>query len=124
MGAQRPEGDGTGQRGVVSLYLGEAAPQRLRAMGSMRCLVVDDDWFTRQGLTQCLRSVGGVDVAGEAASLAEALEHDGPLDVVLLDLGLPGTCRRTGPATLLPEWPNVRVPAITAPPTGPSVRPP
>lgn len=75
----------------------------------------------RRGLAVGLRMMDGVEVVGEAESLAEALSHPGPVDVVLLDLGLPGHCRRTATRTVREVWPEVGVLVITAHATGPDV---
>lgn len=90
-------------------------------MGALRCLVVDDDHFMRQGLAAGLRTMGGVEVVDEAGSLTEALAHPGPVDVVLLDLGLPGHCRRTAIRSVIDAWPEVKVLVITGHATGPDV---
>lgn len=90
-------------------------------MTPVRCLVVDDEHFVRRGLADGLAAMDGVEVAGEAGSVDEALSHAGAVDLVLLDLGLPGTCRRTATSTIIGAWPDVRVLVITAHATGPDV---
>lgn len=82
--------------------------------------MVDDDHFFREGLASGLRAMADVAFVGAAASLPEALGHDGA-DVVLLDLGLPSTCRRSVIAHLHEAWPQVAVLVVTGHATGPDV---
>lgn len=90
-------------------------------VSEIRCLLVDDDHFMREGLAAELRQMEGVALVGTAGDLGEALGHPGPVDVVLLDLGLPGTCRRTATEAVLELWPTAKVLVITAYATGPDV---
>ncbi len=57
----------------------------------MRVLIVDDHPLFRDGLRGLLESVGDLEVAGEAATGAEAIELASSLqpDVVLMDLNMP-----------------------------------
>ncbi|MEK8087973.1 response regulator transcription factor [Aquabacterium sp. A3] len=62
---------------------------------SIRVLLVDDHVIVRQGLRQVLGDAEGIEVVDEAADGAEALRAirtrmDEGLDVVLLDIALPG----------------------------------
>jgi DNA-binding NarL/FixJ family response regulator len=54
--------------------------------------MVDDHAIVREGLKRILGSVQDMEVAGEAATVAEALTllHQQPFDLVLLDIALPG----------------------------------
>lgn len=90
-------------------------------MKAISVLVVDDDPFFRNGLEDELARMEGVEVLGRAATLEEALGHAVPPEVVLLDLGLPGSCRRTTTGDVLARWPTARVLVITAYASGPDV---
>ncbi|WP_221584133.1 response regulator transcription factor [Microbacterium sp. G2-8] len=61
-------------------------------MTALRVLVVDDQTLVRQGIRGLLEVGDGVEVVGEAADGAEALDAIARLqpDVVLLDLRMPG----------------------------------
>ncbi len=89
-------------------------------MEPVQCLVVDDDHYFREGLAAGLRAMDGVALLGAAGSLLEALDHE-PADVVLLDLGLPTTCRRSVIGHLLDAWPQAAVLVVTGHATGPDV---
>ena len=54
--------------------------------------LVDDDPMVRTGLNFILKGEDGIDVAWQASDGAEALTtlHDRPVDVVLLDVRMPG----------------------------------
>lgn len=64
----------------------------------IRVLVVDDHLVVRRGLRQLLADAGDIDVVGDAADAATAVQlararlasGGGGLDVVLLDIALPG----------------------------------
>jgi DNA-binding NarL/FixJ family response regulator len=64
----------------------------------IRVLVVDDHLVVRRGLRQLLADAGDIDVVGDAADGATAVQQvrarlapgGGGLDVVLLDIALPG----------------------------------
>ncbi|HIK43184.1 response regulator [Thermoleptolyngbya sp. M55_K2018_002] len=67
----------------------------------LRLLLVEDDELFRLGLQVRLRQEAGIEIAAEAedGETAIALAQQHPLDVVLLDIGLPGlggleTCRQ------------------------------
>ncbi len=90
-------------------------------MNVISVLVVDDDQFFRRGLEDELARMPGVDVVGAAASLDRALAHDVQPHVVLLDLGLPDSCRRTATGEVLARWPTARVLVLTAYASGPDV---
>ena len=65
----------------------------------IRVLIVDDHAIVRQGLRRILSETGDMVVAGEAANGVEALRRvrEGGVDVVLLDVSMPG---RSGVDTL------------------------
>lgn len=58
----------------------------------IRVLIADDHAIVREGLANVLGSAGGIQVAAQAASGAEALQRirDTAVDVVLLDMAMPG----------------------------------
>ncbi|MFL9654690.1 response regulator [Streptomyces sp. PB17] len=60
--------------------------------GPIRLLVVDDQYLVRSGLTALLRAAPGMEVAGEAADGAEAVELAARIrpDVILMDIRMPG----------------------------------
>ncbi|GAA4986348.1 response regulator [Streptomyces hyderabadensis] len=60
--------------------------------GPIRLLVVDDQYLVRSGLAALLRAAPGMEVAGEAADGAEAVELAARIrpDVVLMDIRMPG----------------------------------
>jgi NarL family two-component system response regulator LiaR len=83
---------------------------------TIRLLIVDDHAVVRQGLREFLRLQEGIDVVGEAASAAEAVDVAATTspDVVLLDLVMPdghgiGALRR-----LIEVAPGVRVLVLTS----------
>jgi two-component system, NarL family, response regulator LiaR len=83
---------------------------------TIRLVIVDDHAVVRQGLREFLRLQDGIEVVGEAASAADAVDVAGTAspDVVLLDLVMPdgngiGALRR-----LLEVAPAVRVLVLTS----------
>lgn len=58
----------------------------------IRVLIADDHPIVRKGLVQILEDASGIVVVGEASDSSDVLQHvqDNTLDVVLLDLGMPG----------------------------------
>jgi NarL family two-component system response regulator LiaR len=88
----------------------------LTVTATIRLLIVDDHAVVRQGLREFLRLQEGIDVVGEAASAADAVEVAATTspDVVLLDLVMPdgngiGALRR-----LIEVAPGVRVLVLTS----------
>lgn len=90
-------------------------------MKAISVLVVDDDPFFRRGLEDELSRMEGVRVLGFSGRLDDALAHGVAPDVVLLDLGLPGSCRRLAIGDVLARWPAAAVLVITAYASGPDV---
>lgn len=58
----------------------------------VRVAIVDDHDLVRTGIRRILDGAGGIEVAGEAASGEEAirLAREEPVDVVLMDVNMPG----------------------------------
>jgi DNA-binding NarL/FixJ family response regulator len=87
----------------------------------VKCLVVDDDHYYREGLAEGLRRMDGVEVVGSAGSLIEAVGAAHDPDVVLLDLGLPSTCRRSVIAHIRQALPDAAILVVTGHATNPDV---
>jgi NarL family two-component system response regulator LiaR len=83
---------------------------------TVRLLIVDDHAVVRQGLRGFLRLQEGVEVVGEAASAAEAVEIAGNVspDVVLLDLVMPDGNGISVLRRLIDVAPGVRVLVLTS----------
>ena len=81
----------------------------------MNILVVDDHAVVRAGVAAVLRGMGDV-VPVEAGSLADALAaadtHD--IDLVLLDLRLPGVSGMAALATLAVAYPALPIVILSA----------
>jgi len=59
---------------------------------TLRVMIVDDEPLARARSRRLLDQVGGATVVAEAGSVAEARQHlrEGPVDVILLDVQMPG----------------------------------
>ena len=77
-------------------------------------LIIDDDPFFGRGLEDELGRTEAVVVLARATTLAGAFATDGTPDVVLLDLGLPGTCKRLAIGDVRSRWPSASVLVVTA----------
>ncbi len=85
-------------------------------MPNIEILIVDDHLVVREGLKRILADTPEMRIAGEAASVPDALNlmRRQPFDLVLLDISLPG---RTGVDLLKQlrnEFPSVRVLVLSA----------
>jgi DNA-binding NarL/FixJ family response regulator len=81
-----------------------------------RVLIVDDDALVRQGLRVILSAADDIEVVGEAAGGAEAVEfarRHRP-DIVMMDVRMPGMPGDEATVLLHQLVPNVRVIAITS----------
>lgn len=87
-------------------------------MDAATCFVDDDDRYFGEGLAEALRTIPGVDLSEVAGSLQETLDHDSYIDVILLDLGRPNSCRRSV-IGLHERWRDTAVLVITGHATGP-----
>ena len=78
---------------------------------AIRILLVDDHPLVRDGVSMRLQATEHLRVAGEAASLAEALALAGPLapDIVLTDIRMPGASGIDLAARFREQHPLVRV---------------
>jgi NarL family two-component system response regulator LiaR len=87
-----------------------------KAVKKIRVLIVDDHAIVREGLRTFLGMLPDIDLAGEAAGGAEALEavaRNRP-DVVLMDLVMPGMDGIEATRRLHEEHPEVKVIALTS----------
>ncbi len=84
-------------------------------VGPIRVLVVDDHEVVRAGLRMLLGGAAGIEVIGEAADGAAALEAVALAtpDVVLMDLSMPGMDGVEATALLTAGHPTVRVVVLT-----------
>jgi DNA-binding NarL/FixJ family response regulator len=85
------------------------APAASRAAAEpIRVLVVEDDRRLREWLRLLIEGSPPLVCAGDAGSIAEALRLPAAtrVDVMLLDVQLPGTWGSEGVATLLERWPQ------------------
>jgi DNA-binding NarL/FixJ family response regulator len=84
------------------------------APGVVRVAVVDDHPVFRLGMVALLGSLDGIEVAGQAASAAEAFAVvDGAVDVVVMDLHLGGDSGVEVTRELVRRHPAVRVLVVT-----------
>jgi two-component system, NarL family, response regulator LiaR len=83
---------------------------------TIRLVIVDDHAVVRQGLREFLRLQDGIEVVGEAASAADAVDVAGTAspDVVLLDLVMPDRNGIAALRRLLEVAPGVRVLVLTS----------
>jgi DNA-binding NarL/FixJ family response regulator len=82
----------------------------------IRILIVDDHGMVRFGLRGYLQSVAYLSVVGEASTAEEAFERLEQLeiDVVLMDLVLPGMSGADATREILKRYPKVRVLILTS----------
>jgi DNA-binding NarL/FixJ family response regulator len=81
----------------------------------VRVLLVDDHSLYRQGLRLALAEQGGLEIAGEAANGAEAMERFAALvpDMVVLDIHLPDMTGLDLARLMLRQRPQVRLAIVT-----------
>lgn len=82
----------------------------------IRVLIVDDHDLVRAGLSRMLRDEAGITVAGEAASGEEAIElvQKVPVDVILMDVRMPGIGGIEAVRRIQRLNDNIKVIAVTA----------
>ena len=82
----------------------------------IRVLLVDDHRLVRAGLTSLLATAAGVEVVGEAADGAHALEQVAATspDVVLMDLSMPVMDGVTATRALRTRHPETRVVVLSS----------
>ncbi|MFG1617040.1 response regulator [Nonomuraea wenchangensis] len=81
----------------------------------IRLLIVDDHRVYREGIRLVLTSSDQIEIIGEAASGSEAIDAVRRLrvDVVLMDLKMPGVDGIEAARTILAEQPGLRILALT-----------
>jgi NarL family two-component system response regulator LiaR len=83
---------------------------------SIRVMIVDDHALVRSGLGAFLEVYGDLELAGEAADGAEAVELCEQLqpDVILMDLVMPETDGAAATRSIRERWPQIQVIALTS----------
>jgi two-component system NarL family response regulator len=84
-------------------------------VSAIRVLVVDDHPLFRRGVLDLLAEEPDIEVVGEAAGGAEAIQKAAELapEVVLMDLTMPGQTGIETTAYLSQRWPQIRVVMLT-----------
>jgi DNA-binding NarL/FixJ family response regulator len=82
----------------------------------IRVMVVDDHQVVREGVISMLKAAGEIEVVGQAANAAEAIQKAKALepDVILLDIRLPGVSGWEACRTLTAELPQTGVIMLTS----------
>jgi NarL family two-component system response regulator LiaR len=88
----------------------------MNEMGRIRVMIVDDHHMVREGLKVLLSTRDDIEVVGEAANGAEAVEECRAVrpDVVLMDVMMPVMDGSAATAKIAGEFPSVRVIALTS----------
>lgn len=86
-------------------------PTRLTV--SVRVAIVEDHEEFREGLYHLLQGTVGFRCLGKYRSLEESLGKMPEVDVVLLDIGLPGMSGTEGIALIKAKYPSVRIVMLT-----------
>jgi len=83
---------------------------------SLRIVLVDDHEVVREGLRALLDAADGIDVVGEAGTVADAVRRVGyeSPDVVVLDVRLPDGSGIEACREIRARWPEVRVLMLTS----------
>ncbi|MCJ7726845.1 MAG: response regulator transcription factor [Acidimicrobiia bacterium] len=83
---------------------------------SLRIVLVDDHEVVREGLRALLDAAEGIDVVGEAGTVADAVRRVGyeSPDVVVLDVRLPDGSGIEACREIRARWPEVRVLMLTS----------
>jgi two-component system, NarL family, invasion response regulator UvrY len=83
--------------------------------GPIRVVLADDHAMVREALAQILQESGCIDVVGQAANGAQALETTASArpDVMVLDYSMPGTDTGTAIQALLARFPHLKVLVLT-----------
>jgi DNA-binding NarL/FixJ family response regulator len=88
------------------------APGIATNVATTSCLIVEDHDLTAEGILRAAQSAGLHPIT-RASTLADTLATNMP-DVVLLDLGLPDSCRLDTVEAVLSHWPLARVLVLSA----------
>jgi len=95
--------------GLPSEALWPAASQLPPPGRGERVLLVEDESGAREGLADVLTMLGYTVTAVESGEKAEAVADDGPYDVLLTDLMLPGVSGAELAGRLAERWPALRL---------------
>jgi len=86
-------------------------------------LVVDDHDLVRYGIVSLLKTQDGINVLGEARTGEEALElcreYHNTLDVILMDISMPGIGGMEATTRISKQWPGLGIIIITVHGEGP-----
>lgn len=84
--------------------------------GPIRVMIVDDHTIVRRGARALLSEIDGIDVVGEAADGAEAIQRDAELkaDVILMDLVMPGMAGSEAIERIMAKRPDARILVMTS----------
>jgi NarL family two-component system response regulator LiaR len=87
-----------------------------RSLSPIRILIVDDHGMVRFGLRAYIESVPNLSVVGEAACAEDALQlmETVPVDVVLMDLVLPGMSGADATREIAKQYPSAKVIVLTS----------
>jgi len=80
-----------------------------------RLLLVDDHAVVRSGLRMLLSGHADMEIVGEAATAAEAMQRAGELrpDVILMDIGLPDKTGIEATREIKSRFPDIKIVALT-----------
>lgn len=94
-----------------------------RNKSEINVLVVDDHDLVRYGIASLLAAQDGIQVIAQAATGEQALElcreHRGKLDVVLMDINMPGIGGMEATSRISRQWPDIGIIIITVHGDGP-----
>ncbi|MEW6445251.1 MAG: response regulator transcription factor [Pseudomonadota bacterium] len=77
----------------------------------IRLMIADDHTLMREGLKQLFNLMDDIEVAGEAVNGAQVLERlrQGDIDVLLLDMTMPGICGEDLITRIRARYPELRI---------------
>ncbi len=79
----------------------------------MRILVIDDEAFVREALERVLKSPATTVIGAPDAAAGLALMHQSPVDLVIVDVVLPGMDGAAVVKEIRRDYPRVRIIAIS-----------
>ncbi len=84
-------------------------------MANIKVLLVDDHTIVREGVSALLEISPGIEIVGEAGNGSEAVEmaREHPVDLVLMDLDMPGMGGLEATRNICREFPGVKVLILT-----------
>jgi DNA-binding NarL/FixJ family response regulator len=128
----RPPGDNStrengaiAQRGAHGFGLNPIAKKSMTAAASTHLVIADDHPLFRDALRQAVASVvtsAKIDEAGSFEELTALLERDSDVDLVLLDLTMPGISGFSGLIYLRAQYPAIPVVIVSASDDGATIR--